>query len=873
MDHSLPSRPADPTGSPASAEPLIPPSAKAEGVAGASGLRGTPVVPDAEGAWEGLRVLKFGGTSVSSAERIRGVAEVVRRQAARGPVVVVVSALGGVTNELVAAAAEAAAGGAGWRSRLEGVSRRHHEAFDDLRDGMDEPGVAAELLELLEVDLRDLLHGISLVREASPRTMDALLAHGEILSSRLVALALRRAGIPAEAVDAREVLVTDDTFGNARVLPESTEPRVRARFARTGEPGEPVPVVTGFVAATLRGETSTLGRGGSDYTAAVLGAALGASAIEIWTDVDGVMTADPRMVPNAFALQELSYAELMELSHFGAKVVYPPTVHPARDAGIPLVIRNTFRPDFPGTTIRHDVAPASGVPIRGIASIHRVALLRVEGDGMLGVPGTAYRLFGALGRRGVNIILISQASSERSICLAVDPADVPAAQRAVGEEFALEYRIGLLDELVVEEDCSILAVVGEGMRTLPGIAGKVFRILGGHGINIRAIAQGSSELNLSMVVSAEDEPEALRAVHDAFFFPGVRPARLYLAGVGRVGEALLAQLSERQERLRSERGFHLTLAGVARRKRGVIRALGIDPGRWREEVEAGEADLEALVEAAIRSFPRPAVFVDLTADDAPVHHYERLLREGVSVVTANKRGVSGSGALYRSLQAAASRGGGLYTETTVGAGLPVLRTLADLVATGDRVDRIEGVLSGTLSYLASRAMDEGPFSELVREAHRIGFTEPDPRDDLSGLDVARKLVILARTAGLEIEPEAVEVEPLLPVDEWASLDLEAFWKVLPQADEAMAARIAGVKARGNRLVYLAQISAEGARVGLREVGPSHPCHSLPAGDNLFAIHSRHYRTTPLVVQGPGAGPDVTAAGVFADILRAAAESR
>lgn len=870
MDHS-PSPPSTPPVAPASGSPTHPasPPAPRQGVQEHDAVA-RPRSGEGSG---GLRVLKFGGSSVSAPDRIRQVAGIVTRQAARGPVVVVVSALGGVTNDLVSAAAEAAAGRSGWRQGLEGIVRRHRQAFDDLRGGDPEAPLAEELHRLLEVDLQDLLHGISLVREASPRTMDALLAHGELLSARLVALALRREGTAAEAVDARELLVSDDTFGNARVLPDASRPRIRNRFFRLGEPGEPIPVVTGFVAATAAGETSTLGRGGSDYTAAVLGAALQAAAIEIWTDVDGVMTADPRVVPNAFPLTELSYAELMELSHFGAKVVYPPTVHPARDAGIPLMIRNTFNPEAPGTSIRHDVAPAKGVPIRGIASIHRVALLRVEGDGMLGVPGTAHRLFGALGRRGVNIILISQASSERSICLAVDPADVEAARRVVGEEFALEYRIGLLDELVVEEDCSILAVVGEGMRTLPGIAGRVFRILGGHGINIRAIAQGSSELNLSMVVAGRDEPEALRAVHDAFFFPGVRPARLYVAGVGRVGEALLGQLAQRQERLREERGFHLTLAGVIRRRKGVIRSGGLDPSGWREEVEGGEADLEALVEAAIHAFPRPAVFVDLTADDAPVAHYARLLREGVSVVTANKRGVSGSGELYRTLREASARGGGLYTETTVGAGLPVLRTLADLVATGDRVERIEGVLSGTLSYLASRAMDEGPFSTLVREAHGVGFTEPDPRDDLSGMDVARKLVILARTVGMEIEPEAVEVEPMLPVDAWADLELEEFWRVLPEADAAMAARIREVKERGHRLVYLAEISGEGARVGLREVDPSHPCYTLPAGDNLFAIHSRHYRTTPLVIQGPGAGPDVTAAGVFADILRAAAESR
>lgn len=821
----------------------------------------------------GLRILKFGGSSLASSERIRGVADLVRQQAASGPVVVVVSALGGMTNELQAAARAAAAGSGEWRPRLEAIIERHRSTFRELREDRPEPEVEEELRRLLEGDLSDLLHGISLVREASPRSMDAVLSHGELLSARLCAVALRSLGVPAEAVDARGFLVTEDGFGNARVLAEPSEPRIRERLGRAGEPGVPVAVVTGFLGATARGETTTLGRGGSDYTAAVLGAALGAEAIEIWTDVDGVMTADPRMVPGAFSLPALSYAELMELSHFGAKVVYPPTVHPARDAGIPLVIRNTFRPEFPGTFIGHEVPSSNGAPIRGISSIHRVALLRVEGDGMVGVPGTAERLFGALARKGISIILISQASSERSICLAVDPADLEAARRGVTEEFALEYRVGLLDELVVEEDCAILAVVGEGMRTVPGIAGRVFSILGGYGINVRAIAQGSSELNLSVVVDARDEPTALRAIHDAFFFPGVRPAHLYLAGAGRVGETFLRQLAEESERLRAERGFHLTLAGIARRSKGVIRPGGIDPSAWREAVEDGAADLDVLVEAAASSFPRPAIFVDLTADDGPTHHYERLLRSGVSVVTANKRGVSGPEADYRRLVAAAGRGGGLYIETTVGAGLPVLRTLADLVATGDRVERIEGVLSGTLSYLAGQAMAGGPFSDLVRDAHRIGFTEPDPRDDLSGLDVARKLVILARVAGFSIEPRQVEVEPMLPVDRWAALELEAFWEVLPEADAAMAERIASAAARGQRLVYLAEISTEGARVGLREVGPDHPCHGLQPGDNLIAVHSRHYRGTPLVVQGPGAGPEVTAAGVFADILRAAAESR
>lgn len=840
-----------------------------------------------------VRIMKFGGTSVSDPVRIRTVAELVAAEAARGPVVVVVSALGGVTNALADAARAAAAGSEAWRNGWEALARRHREALKALLDGEPDQTLEREFGQLVESDLRDLLHGVSLVREASPRTLDAILAHGEILSARLTALALRRRGTPAEAVDARTFLVTDDHFGNARVLWEESAAGIRSRLPQPSMPAavnslapgivspNPVPVVTGFVAATARGETTTLGRGGSDYTAALMGAALGADAIEIWTDVDGVMTADPRIVVDAYPLPALTYAELMELSHFGARVVYPPTIHPARDAGIPLVIRNTFNPDFPGTRVGSDVRQNGNMPVRGIASIHEAALLRVEGDGMVGVPGSAGRLFGALARKGINIVLISQASSERSICIAVEPGDVAAARKAVAEEFSLEYRVGLLDELVVEENCAILAVVGEGMRSSPGIAGKVFAVLGRSGINVRAIAQGSSELNLSLVVAGPDEGIALRAIHDAFFRPGVRSARIFLAGVGTVGRAFLRQLAEADEELRRERGFHLTLAGLARRARAVVRPEGIDPARWQDLVSEGDGgpegpsdghdSLDTLVEAALAA-PRPAVFVDLTAADAPSAHYQRLLERGVSVVAANKRGVSGPGEAWRLLRSAAAGGSGLYIETTVGAALPVLRTLADLVATGDRVERIEGVLSGTLSYLASRAMGEAPFSALVRQAHGMGITEPDPRDDLSGMDVARKLVILARVAGIEMEPQDVAVEPFLPVERWAALDLEGFWARLPEEDPAMDARVRGARERGTRLVYLAEVSPQGARVGLREVGPEHPCYGLRAGDNLFAIHTRHYQATPLVVQGPGAGPDVTAAGVFADVLRAVAEA-
>jgi len=835
-----------------------------------------------------LAILKFGGSSLADPERLCRVAELVAARVESGPTVVVVSAMGGVTNALTEAARIAAGGGPEWRKGLRSLAERHRDTLDALiqgptvgvqdRDRIGAAEVRQRMDRLLDEELHDLLHGIFLVREASPRSMDAVLSVGERLSAELLSVALQVAGTAAEPVDAREILVSDDNFGNARVLEEASAPRIRALLGRMlGEPTPaPVPVVTGFIAGTRLGETATLGRGGSDYTAAVLGAVLKAGCVEIWTDVDGVMSADPRLVPSAFSLPEVSYAELMELTHFGAKVVYPPTVHPARTAGIPLLIRNTFRPEFPGTRVADRIPTLNGgLPVRGITSLRNTALFRLEGPGIAGVPGIAQRLFGALAREGISVILISQASSERSICFALAPDVVETARRAVHREFELERRVGIVDELVVEDDCSILAVVGEGMRDTPNISGRLFGILGRYGINVRAIAQGSSELNISVAVDRSDEAAAVKAVHDAFFHAGSRPGHLFLAGIGGVGSALLDQLAGEWDRLRDSGGFSLAIGGIARSSRVVTDPEGIHPGMWRDRLgEAPEepAALDRLVDAAMASSRRPRVFVDLTASEAPTLHYEKLLAAGISVVAANKRGPAGAGDRLRTLQRAARRSAGLYIETTVGAGLPILRTLADLVATGDRVERIQGVLSGTLSYLVGRAMEGGDFSGWVREAHAAGFTEPDPRDDLGGTDVARKLVILARTAGFDLEPGQVDVEPLLPDPTWLDLDEATFWDRLPELDPEMAERVERAREAGRRLAYLAEVSAEGARVGLREVAAEEPAWGLAPGDNLVAFHTARYAPNPLVVQGPGAGPDVTAAGVFADILRAVAES-
>lgn len=820
-------------------------------------------------------ILKFGGTSLETPARIRAVAEIVAARARTERVIVVVSAMAGVTNGLIHLAGQAA--GAGGRAaadvEIAVLADRHVAAARALALPTELDAIENALQRGFD-DLRSLAHGISLVRDCSPRVLDAVVAFGELFSSMLVAAALRARGVPALAVDARQLVVTDDSFGSARVERARTEERIRA--VGLGENG--VPVVTGFIAATENGTTTTLGRGGSDYTATLVGAALDALVIEIWTDVDGVMSADPRLVPQAYSLRQLSYVELMELSHFGAKVVHPPAVAPAREMKIPLLIRNTLNPSFPGTRVvpfvpEDAVSARRRGPVCGISSIHDIALCRLEGAGMVGVAGISSRLFGALARAGISVILISQASSEHSICFALEPAQAGRARRLLDQEFEIEHRAGAVDPLVVETNFSILAVVGEAMRETPGLAGRVFDVLGRNGINVRAIAQGSSELNLSLVVSSADEARALRLIHDAFFLPGVRNVQVFVAGTGRVGAALLDQMAAQHASLEERVGLRLMVGGIARSGIAHIAPDGLALGRWREDLSHASAPSALMLDTALVSPNAHRIFVDCTANAQLAGRYLDLLKSGVAIVTANKIALSGSLEDYHGLRAAARRGNGLYAETTVGAGLPVLRPISDLVATGDAITRIEGVLSGTLSFLFAQVMKGVPFSAAVRDAHARGFTEPDPREDLNGRDVARKLLILAREAGYAQGPESVRVEPALPGEHWAQMTLEQFWEALPSADDAFAARRDAARAEGKTLCYLGITHAAGAEVRLEAIDRTHPAADLLPGDNLIAITSTRYAERPLVIRGPGAGPDVTAAGVFADILRAAVEAR
>lgn len=805
------------------------------------------------------RVLKFGGTSVTGAAQIDVVARVVRERAGAAAPVLVVSAFAGVTDALRTAVVAAARGE--WRPHLQQIIERHEALATDLLR-LEMPKVLPRLAQYTD-ELGRLLQGIELLGETSARTLDVVQSFGERMSAELIAEALTARGIRASACDARRLIVTDAHFGEAAVAWTDTAVSVRRHFADVHE----LQVVTGFIGATPQGDTTTLGRGGSDYTAAILGATLDAEAVEIWTDVEGVMSADPRIVRDAFLLRSLSYDELLELSHWGARVVHAPTIGPLRDRNVPLHIRNSLDPDDPGTLVSRGGGSGKRSPVRGIASVDRVALIQLQGIGLSVGSGLTSRLFDALARVRCKLLLLCQASSERSICVALHPDSLNASLKVIDEEFQLERRADVLDAPAIEEACSIITVIGEGMRERPGLAGRVFGVLGDRGINVRAIVQGSSELSISLVIDADDEATALCAIHDAFFSQQRRPIEVFLAGPGRVGSVLLDQVAAAGS---GGSGVRVRVAGIARRGAVALTDDGIDAACWRDALGLSAASLQELVDAAVNSRRHPRVFVDCTASPEPVAHYAELLRAGVAVVTANKIGFSGSAADYERLCSADERGARCYHETAVGAGLPVLRTIEDLVATGDGISQVEGVLSGTLGYILDAIQRGTPFSAAVREAYDRGYTEPDPRQDLSGGDVARKLLILGRVAGFHLEPADVHVEPLVP--DWAELSIDEFWLQLRTLDDDVAVRCAETHAAGRRLVYLGRVDASGASVRLEAIGPEHPCWSLRGTENLVSIVSDRYATLPLVVRGPGAGTDVTAAGVFADILRARAQA-
>jgi aspartokinase/homoserine dehydrogenase 1 len=808
-----------------------------------------------------MLVLKFGGTSVGSVEAIRQVAAILQNK--KGRYVVVFSAMSGVTNTLIELGETASRSEESYRKTLQQLELKHVQVAKELCQVKNQSRVLAQIKVLFN-ELEDLLHGVFLIKELSLRTKDIIQSFGERLSSFLVSEYLKQEGLNIGFMDARQFIRTDDQFGSAIVDVKTTN----ALIAEVWKKHKGSLVTTGFIGSTAKGETTTLGRGGSDYTASIIGAALEASEIEIWTDVNGVMTADPKKVKSAFTLPSMSYVEAMEVSHFGAKVIYPPTLAPAFAQRIPIRILNTFQPEEEGTLISDKVVSADYV-IKGITSIDNISLINLQGPGMVGVPGVSARFFGALGRAKVNIILITQASSEHSICIIIDHKDAQKALQAIATEFTHEIREGKINKPSDQSGLSVLAIIGDNMRNTPGISAKLFNALGKNNVNVVAIAQGSSERNLSVVIPQKDLSKALNTIHESFFADDVKTLHVFVVGLGLIGSTLLKQIKNQHAALIKERQLKINIVGIANTKKMLIQENGIALSNWQDKLESvGEkANLKTFVAKMKELNLSNTIFVDNTSSKEVVALYEEIIGSRVSIVTPNKLANSGPLEAYQSLHNLAFKTKAkLLYETNVGAGLPVINTLQDLIYSGDKILKIEGVLSGTLSFIFNSYKAGLSFSDVVMQAKEKGFTEPDPRDDLNGMDVARKILILAREAGADLEPSDVVVENILPESCRKAKTVNDFFKELEKNNHVFDKMREDAEKKGKVLRFIARWEKGKASVSLLAVGADHPFYSLSGSDNIIAFTTDRYKDRPLVIKGPGAGAEVTAAGVFAQVI-------
>ena len=825
-----------------------------------------------------MLILKFGSSSVGSQQGIEQIIGILKDKEHAGNVpAVVVSAFSGVTYALKNLAKKATAGGV-YFDLLDDIKKRHTDCIDFFLKASDRKGALKEIENII-TQLSQVLDGITLLGETSLRSMDLVMSFGERLSAALFAVIFSKNGIDAEYLDARDIVVTDADFGKAQISRKETDDKIKKHFKNTKK----IQVVTGFIGSTAEGHTTTLGRDGSDLTAAVFAAVLGAKKLEIYTDIDGIYTADPSFVKNSFCINEISYTEAMEISHFGAKILFPPAIKPALEKGVQIRIRNTFNPSCEGTIISANAKPGK-FPVRGISSISNAALVRIQGGGMVGVAGFSARVFGSLARKGISVMLITQSSSEYSICFAVLPEDAQNAEAAIKDELANEIKSGVIDKPVIEKDLSIIAVVGSAMKSTSGVSGKFFHALGRNGINIVAIAQGSSETNISAVISSQDEGKALNAVHNVFFFAHQRSVNLFLVGTGLIGGTLLDQIAETQEKLAANM-IKINLIGAANYDKMVFSLDGLDPKKTKELLQKqGKVEGTEVIKFNSSGSPDPSVFIekmaalnlpnscfcDCTASEETSALYEKILHHSIPIVTPNKKANSGSLDYYKNLTTYSRERGIPYLyECTVGAGLPVISTLRDLFLSGDKITKIEAVLSGTLSFIFNSYDGSIPFSALVREAKAKGYTEPDPRDDLNAMDAARKVLILARECGLSIEFKNVKIEPILPEACFKAKDIETFFKELEKCDADFEKRRAEAAKTGKMLRYIAMIEEGKAKISLRAEADGSPFRSLVDSDNIVVITTERYSKLPMVIKGPGAGAQVTAGGIFADIVRTA----
>ncbi len=812
-----------------------------------------------------MKILKFGGSSVGNPERIKKVIDIViSSQKKNKKIAVVFSAFQGITDSLIHTSELAAKRNKEYLNKYTEIEERHFQAVKDLISRDSRKDVIAKLKDTF-IELKNVLNGIYLVKELSPKTLDYVMSFGERLSNYIIAEALKCKQVKAEYLDSRDLVITDDNFGYARVNFELTNNNISGYFKFHKN----LQIVTGFIASTINNETTTLGRGGSDYTAALFGAALDVEEIEIWTDVDGVLTANPKKVKKAFPIEQMTYEEAMEMSHFGAKVIHPPTMRPALDKNIPIRIKNTFNPTFIGTLITNKNGH-SKFPIKGITSVDKISLLRIQGSSMVGIPDTAKRIFNALALKNISVLLITLASSEYSLCLAVPPKQAFMAKRLIEDELKYEIKDMLLEPVVVEENLSIVAVVGENMRNQTGVAGKVFQALGKNGVNIIAIAQGSSELNISAVINQYDEAKALNAIHDAFFLSDYKSINLFVVGTGLIGRTLFKQIQNQIDFLSKELFIDLKIIAIANSRKMLFDVYGLPINEWEKRLFSfGEnTNLNDFVWRMKELNLPNSIFVDCTSSELILTKYLEILSSSISVVTPNKKANSSKYEFYLELKHTAQKYNVKFLyETNVGAGLPVISTLQDLVSSGDKILKIEGVLSGTLSYIFNTYDGKVPYSKILKDAQEKGYTEPDPRDDLNGMDVARKLIILVREAGYKLELEDINVENLIPVKARGKGSIENFYEILKKYDKDFEKRRNDAWKEGKVLRYIAKYENGKSDVSLQAVGKDHPFYSLSANDNILSFKTVYYYERPIVIQGPGAGAEVTSGGIFADIIR------
>ena len=811
-----------------------------------------------------MKVLKFGGTSVGTPESVHRIKQIV--ESSEESLVIVVSALGGVTDRLISTSRLAVSGDAAYQEEYKQIVLRHQNLIKNVLPESEERNVLNARVNKLLDELKDIYQGVFLVHDLSQKSADTIVSYGERLSSIIMATVLDG----SEWLDARYLIKTLQRHGRHLLDQEATHQAIKEKFKHMAK----CTVMGGFISCDSETDyTTNLGRGGSDYTASIVAATLDASILEIWTDVDGFMTADPRVISRAYTIKELTYVEAMELCNFGAKVLYPPTIYPVCQKNIPILIKNTFNPEAPGTLISDRRRDIHAQAIKGISSINDTSLITVTGLGMVGVIGVNYRIFRVLAKNGISVFLVSQASSENSTSIGVKNADAVISCKVLNQEFAAEIKSGEMSSVTSEPDLATVAIVGEHMKHTTGIAGKLFGTLGSNGINVIACAQGASETNISFVITKESLRKALNVIHDSFFLSEYKVLNLFICGIGTVGSSLIEQLNKQQTKLMEENRLKLRVVGIANSRRLLLQreGSGIDLANYKTllKTEGVPSNASSLGKRIVDMNIFNSVFVDTTASEEVATLYKDLLSHNISVVAANKVAASSRYEHYLDLKSTARlRGVRFLFETNVGAGLPIINTMSDLVASGDRITKIEAVLSGTLNYIFNTLSADVPFSETILKAKEVGYAEPDPRIDLSGKDVLRKLVILSREAGYPIEQEDVKQKLFVP-DNYFEGTLEDFWINISELDASFEQRRQRMEKEGKRLRFVARLENGQASIGLEEVDRNHPFYQLEGSNNIVLLTTARYKECPLLIQGYGAGASVTAAGVFADIMRIA----